>query len=174
MSQTVRSFVIKFLIVILSVLWGVVSLLQPTLLASAQTPVLTPNPKVDTNKVEDLVDACTTFGQSNCIGGVGEDNGEILNTAGVGCKPAFPNSTAGQKIQGFIICRVVDPISFVAGALAVLAIVWGGVTMILNQGREAFESGLKIVQNSAIGLVVIVLAAVIVRLIVAFLIVLRG
>jgi hypothetical protein len=170
MNQTVRSVVIKVVIVILTVLWGLLSLLQPTLLASAQTP-----PKLDgkSDNVVSIANACDTFGSTNCIAGVG-GKGEVLNGNNLGCITAPNDATAGQKIQGFIICRIVDPISFIAGAAAVLAIVWGGVTMILNQGREAFESGLKIVQNASIGLIVIVLAAVIVRLIVGFLIVLRG
>lgn len=60
-----------------------------------------------------------------------------------------------------VITRVVTWVAGIAGGIAVLFIIYGGVIYIVG-GEKGSESGKKIVLNAVIGLVIIILAVVIV------------
>lgn len=83
---------------------------------------------------------------------------ESLGGAGV-----FDNLPKICTVQGFALWLIKQGLTY-AGIIATLFIIYGGFLYVTSGGNdEDAEKGKKILTNSAIGLIVIILAATIVR-----------
>lgn len=85
----------------------------------------------------------------------------FLITPKVFAAPTFPviDPVPADTDLLLVLGRVADWLFLVAGALAVLFLIYGGITYIVG-GAKAEETAKKLIMNSIIGLVVIALAYV--------------
>lgn len=73
---------------------------------------------------------------------------------------------AGQSTFGDTIVLILDVALMVVGSLAVLFLMWGGLRYLTARGNEeAAESAKKTMTNAIVGLIVVVLAFTMIRII---------
>ena len=84
----------------------------------------------------------------------------------VPCAISGQEGPAGQATFGDVIISIVDIALAIVGSLAVIFLIWGGFRYVTAYGNEEnSESAKRIIQHSILGLVIVLLAFVIVRII---------
>lgn len=87
---------------------------------------------------------------------------KLLNQVSIGDLPIIKFYGSGSAVD--IVANIINFLLALAGAAAVLFIVWGGIQYISAAGSpDRVESAKKTIYNAVIGTVVIILALVIVN-----------
>ena len=135
MTQTIRQKFIKIIITLLTLSWGVIAVLSPSLVNSAAS-----NPP----------SVCGIFGNEQCAEGI--------DTTGKTGKDA-------QKSTESFILKVTRVLMFFAAIVCVIYIIIGGYILLTSSGgTDAQKKGRTYIINAIIGLIIILLAQIIVEL----------
>ncbi len=89
----------------------------------------------------------------------------FILTSLIAASPVFAQSADVSKVQNFIT-SIVQTLVLLAGALATVFFVWGGVSYITSSGNpEALEGAKKTIKYSALGLTICLAALVITNIV---------